>query len=321
MPLRIPSATIVGLALVGALATGRTYSADDHGYRTGTLVPSTSIECVGAPACVSTTFPAVTVQPGRRHSTRVACPASHPYLWGWDAAQHEHIQVELLAVDGGTATIEGANKADVPGRFIVSLGCSTEPFTGTQMQKSRIFAATQALPERQSQVSGQPGSTQAQNPCTSGTTVPHCQAQQQQGFFMWGWQTGHQYFDCKAPYPYVWNYTYTEADGKGVTSIGYQFQESPQTYDIWFTNWSVYETGTIVVTLACSKTNSWGGGACGPISDDPMCPVLPGTTKYNCSKTFPGVCFSTYQERCAPSDPILDCTLDFVFRPWCQAAC
>jgi hypothetical protein len=319
------SATIAGLALVVVLVSGNTYSANERSSRTTPLVPSTNIECAGAPACVSTTFPAVTVQAGHRQSTHLACPQSHPNLWGWDVAQHEHIQVDRVASDIGTATIEGINKADFPGEFIVSLGCSTEPVTrvtGTQMLKTRILARTDTLQKRKPRVIGQPASLQAEDPCTIGGTVPNCQAQQQVGFFMWGWHTGRLFFDCKGPYPYVWNYTYTEADGSGVTSIGYQFEESPQSFDIWFTNWSIYQTGTILVTLACSKTNSWAGGGCGPIIDDPMCSVLPDTTKFNCSKAFPGVCFATYQERCSASDPILDCTIDTVFfPPWCQAAC
>ena len=263
----------------------------------------------------------MTVQAGGRESTHAACPASRPNLWGWDAAQHEHIQVALVTSDTGTATIEGINKTDIPGDFVVSLGCSTELFTGTQILTARVLANTQNLPPRQPRVIGRPASLQAQDPCTIGKGVPSCQAQTQQSFFMWGWYSGREYLDCKAPYPYVWNYTYTEADGDGVTSIGFQFEESPQTMDIWFTNWSVYETGSIVVTLACSKTNQWAGGGCGPITGDPSCSVLPGTTKFNCSKAFPGVCFATYQERCSAADPILDCTKDSVFPAWCQAAC
>jgi hypothetical protein len=189
------------------------------------------------------------------------------------------------------------------------------------MNRTRILGSTDVQRPRVPRVSGQPSSSQYQDPCTLGGGVPNCQAQQQQAFFMWGWHTGRQFFDCQAPYPYVWNYTYTEAGGSGVTSIGYQFEESPQSYDIWFTNWSVYQTGSIVVTLACSKTNSWAGNDCGPVIDDPMCPIVPNSTHYNCSKTFPGVCFSTHQEQCSATSPILDCTLDFVFRPWCQAQC
>ena len=315
------AATIAGWALVVVLVSGSTYSADARAGRSTPLVPSTNSECAGAPACVSVPFPAVTVQAGHRQSTHLACPQSNPNLWGWDVAQDEHIQVDRVASDTGTATIEGINKADVPGDFVVSLGCSTEPVTATQMLKTRVLARTDTLQDRKPRVIGQPASLQAEDPCASGGGVPNCQPQQQVGFFMWGWHTGRIFFDCKAPYPYVWNYTYTEADGSGVTSIGYQFAESPQSFDIWFTNWSIYKTGTIAVTLACSKTNSWAGQACGPVEDDPMCPIIAGSTQFNCSKTFPGVCFSTHKERCSASSPILDCTLDFVFRPWCQKEC
>jgi hypothetical protein len=317
------SATIAGLALVVVLVSGNTYAANGRANPTTPFVPSTNSECAGAPACVSTTFPAVTVAAGHRQSTHLACPQSHPNLWGWDVAQHEHIQVDRVAADTGTVTLEGINKTDIPGQFIVSLGCSTEPVTvtqSTQMLKTRVLARTETLQDRKPRVIGQPASLQAEDPCKIGGTVPNCQAQQQLGFFMWGLHTVRLFFHCKGPYPYVWNYTYTEADGSGVTSIGYQFAESPQSFDIWFTNWSVYQTGTIVVSLACSKTNSWAGDACGPIMNDPVCPVLPGTTKFNCSKTFPGVCFSTYQERCSPTQPILDCTQDVLFE-YCQTTC
>ena len=321
---KVLSTTIAGLTFAVILANGNAYAANERARKTPAVVPSTNSECAGAPACVSTTFSTVTVQPGRRQSTTLACPQTHPNLWGWDVAHHEHLQVDLVAADTGTATIEGINKAELPGEFVVSLGCSTQAVTtgtGTQRLKARVLARTDTLQKRKPRQIGQPASLQAQDPCTFDGGVPNCQAQQQVGFFMWGWHTGRMFFDCKMPYPYVWNYSYTEEDGSGVTSLGYQFEESPQSFDIWFTNWSVYQTGTITVTLACSKTNSWGGDACGPIVDDDMCPVIPGTTKFNCSKTFPGVCFSTYKERCSATSPILDCTLDSIFGAWCQAEC
>ncbi|MBC7794129.1 MAG: HAMP domain-containing histidine kinase [Clostridia bacterium] len=144
------SATIAGSTLVVVLVSGNAYSAGMVGTdRTRTLVPSTNSECAGAAGCVSTTFAAVSVQAGHRQSTRVACPPSHPNLWGWDVAQHEHIQVDLVASDRGTATIEGINKAELPGDFVVSLGCSTEPVTWTQMLKTRVLARTQTLQARQ----------------------------------------------------------------------------------------------------------------------------------------------------------------------------
>src|SRR5205809_7852002 len=110
------SATISGLALVVVLVSGSTWGAAPVSQTTTPLVPSTNSECAGAPACVSVPFPPVTVPAGRRQSTHLACPQSHPNLWGWDVSQDEHIQVDRVASDTGTATIEGINKADLPGQ-------------------------------------------------------------------------------------------------------------------------------------------------------------------------------------------------------------
>ena len=318
---KVLPATIAGLFV--ALATLDAYSAPKGGQRDKTFVPSTNGECAGVPSCLSTTFAAVTVPAGRRQSTRLECPASHPNFWGWDVAHHEQLQLELVTPETGAATIQGINRTDRDGEFIVTLGCSTEPVAGTQLLKTRVLGPTKGGQKRKQRTIGKPQSIQAEDPCTfgdDGNPVPNCQAQQQQPFFMWGWHSGRRYFDCQAPYPYVWDYSYTEADGSGVTSIGYQFEESPQSYDIWFTNWSVYQTGSIVVTLACSKNNSWKGDPCGPVTDDPRCPIVPGSTVSNCSKTFPGVCFSTHKEQCSPTSPILDCTIDFAWA-WCQQEC
>ena len=317
------SATIAGLVV--ALVTLNAYSAHKDGHRDNAFVPSTNGECAGVPDCLSTTFAAVAVEAGRRQSSRLACPASHPNFWGWDVAHHEQIQVDLVSRETGAATIEGINKTASAGDFVVTLGCSTEPAGATQLLKTRVLGPTEGrLQQRKKRTAGESGVLLAEDPCTfgnNGSRVPNCQAQQQESFFMWGWHTGRRYFDCQGPFPYVWDYSYTEADGSGVTSIGYQFAESPQSFDIWFTNWSVYTTGSIVVTLACSKTNEWKGQPCGPVMDDPMCAIVPGSTVFNCSKTNPGVCFSTHKEQCSATSPILDCTLDFVFRPWCQAEC
>jgi len=258
---KVVAATIIVLALVVVLVTESAFSADGRGHGDKSFVPSTNSECAGAADCLSTTFPAVTVQARNRQSTRAVCPASHPNLWGWDVANDEQIQIDLVASDTGAVTVEGINKTATPGDFAVSLGCTAGAVTATQLLKSRVLGRTQSrsVQQRQPRVIGGPASIQADDPCTwgnSGNPVPNCQAQPQEAFFLWGWHDGRRYFDCKAPYPYVWNYTYTEADGDGVTSLGFQFEESPQSFDIWFTNWSIYQTGSIVVTLACSKTNS-----------------------------------------------------------------
>jgi hypothetical protein len=325
-------ATIAGLIV--ALVALNAYSAEKKkGPSDRKFVPSTNGECAGVPSCVSTTFAAVAVQAGRRQSTRLECPADHPIFWGWDVAHHENLQIDLASSETGAATIQGINKSASDGEFVVSLGCSTEPVAGasasgqqlpgSRLLKSRVLGPTDGKQKRKQRTIGKGRSLQSEDPCTfgdDGNPVPDCQAQQQQPFFLWGWHTGRIFFDCQAPYPYVWDYSYTEADGSGVTSIGYQFAESPQSYDIWFTNWSIYQTGSIVVTLACSKTSSWKGDPCGPVTDDPQCPIIQGSTVYNCSKTFPGVCFSTHKEQCSSTSPILDCTIDYAWA-WCQAEC
>ena len=53
---------------------------------------------------------------------RFACPVTHPNLWGWDAAQHEHIFVQMVDVDQWTVTVEGVNSSTVPGDFVVFTG-------------------------------------------------------------------------------------------------------------------------------------------------------------------------------------------------------
>ena len=79
---------------------------------------------------------------------RFACPVSHPNLWGWDAAQHEHIFVQMVDVDQFTVTVEGVNSSTVPGDFVVSLGCSDQPYAGSGIQKSRQLAPTAQLSKR-----------------------------------------------------------------------------------------------------------------------------------------------------------------------------
>jgi len=143
-------AMTAGMALVMtvAIAHAKHPEVDEHDYRTGTLVPSDENECAGVPSCLSATLPATSVPAGGRAAKRFACPASHPNLWGWDAAQHEHIFVQMIAVDQFTVTVEGVNASDTPGDFIVSLGCSVKPYAGSGIQKSRQLAPTAELTKR-----------------------------------------------------------------------------------------------------------------------------------------------------------------------------
>lgn len=292
--------------------------AGDNGFRTDLMVPSGEGECAGAPACQSVKFPAVTVPAGRRVSTRVSCPAERPHLWGWDAAQHEHVRVELVAAERRSAILDGVNQADVPGQFVVSLGCSTQPYTGTQLVKSRAFVPTKTLaPREEPPASTPPAAAEAGNACTD-LNVPNCNLQQQIGFFIWGSHTGERNFTCAGEYPYAWNYTYVNAGPHGLpTSTGIVSGEYPGTMDVLFTNWSVYKTGTITVTLACSKNNPFGGTCGGPVND-PKCPVVSGSYRHNCTSAggVP-VCIGFWQERCAANNQLFSCTNTEVFD-WCQ---
>ena len=143
-------AILVGMALVTAVAIGhaKPRSDDAHGYRTGTLVPSDANECAGVPNCLSATLPPTSVPAKGRAEMRFACPVTHPNLWGWDAAQHEHIFVQMVDVDQFTVTVEGVNSSTVPGDFVVSLGCSDQPYAGSGIQKSRQLAPTAQLSKR-----------------------------------------------------------------------------------------------------------------------------------------------------------------------------
>ena len=79
----------VGVAAIVTPAIGHAKKpglGDEHGYRTGTIVPSDANECAGVPNCVSATLPATIVPAKGRAQMQFACPLDHPNLWGWDAA-------------------------------------------------------------------------------------------------------------------------------------------------------------------------------------------------------------------------------------------
>ena len=140
--------------------------------------------------CLSATLPATSVPAKGRAEMRFACPVSHPNLWGWDAAQHEHIFVQMVDVDQWTVTIEGVNSSTVPGDFVVSLGCSDQPYAGSGIQKSRQLAPTAQLSKRKpSRTSrghlSEPGDV-GDSACDG---VPDCQPQPQPTFAMGGWES------------------------------------------------------------------------------------------------------------------------------------
>jgi hypothetical protein len=217
----------IGLALAMAAAIGNAKQlGDDHGYRTdGSLVPSDQNECAGVPSCLSAILPAKTVPARGRTQMRFACPPSHPNLWGWDSAQHEYIFVTLIDVDQWTVTVEGVNAASTPGDFVVSLGCSTEPYAGIGIQISRQLAPTSQLQKRKSARGPGSGPGQAgQLGSDACDNVPDCQLQTEPTFAMGGWETTTKSYACAAPFPYAWNFSYTQTGSPSVSAIGANFE-------------------------------------------------------------------------------------------------
>jgi len=313
-------AIFAGAALVAAAPIGHAKPPipDPHGYRTGTLVPSDANECAGVPNCISATLPATAVPARGRAEMRFACPVDHPNLWGWDAAQHEHIFVQMVDVDRWTVTIEGVNSSATPGDFVVSLGCSDQPYAGTGIQKSRQLAPTAQLSKRKS---ARTSRAHLSDPGDLGSSacdgVPDCQPQPQATFAMGGWASTTKSYQCKEPYPYAWNMSYSQTGSPSVSAIGAIFGENPGTYDVLLTNWNPFATDDVTIVVACSKDNSFSGNSCGAPQSDPGCPTIPGTSHMYCSKGPVPVCFSDYQERCQASNLLYQCTIDVVV-PWCQ---
>ena len=325
MPRQRPSRQIASFVLVlvvaGASATVDARAVGDHGYRTGgAMVPSDDKECSGVPNCLSATLPPTTV-PGRGQAqARFLCPNTHPNLWGWDAAQHEHIFVEMIAVDQYSLTARGTNAIDVPGDFAVSLGCSDRPYTGTGLQKSRQLAPTANMQHRRSartsrgNAARRPGAIGDANACDG---VPECQASEPYTFSLGGWATSSLSYTCQSPYPYAWNFTYSQTGSPSVSGVGAIFEVDPGTYDMLFTNWNPFATDDVTVTVGCSKQNSFTTNSCGATQSDPGCPVVAGSSHQYCSRGPVPVCFSTYQERCSANNLLYQCTID-VIVPWCQ---
>jgi hypothetical protein len=311
-------ALIVGFTLAASAGVHAKKLTDEHGYRTdGSRVPSDQNECAGVPSCFSATLPATSVPAKGRAEATFACPPSHPNLWNWDAAQHEYITVRLVDADVLTVTVEGINAASIPGDFVVSLGCSTEPYAGNGFNVSRHLAPTSRLQKRETvhRRGKGPGSVGnvGSDACDG---VPDCQLQPQATFAMGGWASTTKSYACAAPYPYAWGFSYTQTGSPSVSAIGEIGAVSPGNMNILLTNWNPFATDDVSIVVACSKQNSF-GGSCGGVQGDPGCPQVPGSGHEYCSKGPVPVCFGTYQERCQPSNQLYQCT-DDVIVPWCQ---
>ena len=318
---QVPSLVLV-LLVAGASVTAQARADGNHGYRTGgAMVPSDEKECTGVPNCLSATLPPTTV-PGRGQAqARFMCPGTHPNLWAWDAAQHEHVSVEMIAADRYTLTARGTNAIDAPGDFAVSLGCSDQPYAGTMLQKYRQLAPTANMNHRRSartsrgnagrRVGGEYGDSDV---CAG---VPECQAGVPATFPLGGWATIAVSYQCQSPYPFAWGFTYSQTGSPSVSAIGAIFDENPGTFDVLLTNWNPFATDDVTIVVACSKENSFTANSCGATQSDPGCPVVPGSSHQYCSRGPVPVCFSTYQERCSANNLLYQCTID-VIVPWCQ---
>src|SRR5262250_1338006 len=130
----------LGLASLLTLASATSGAA--QGYNTNAFVASGQNECRGVPNCVTDAKPAVGVSARTSITARFTCPDHHPNLWRWDVGQHEHIAVKLLAMQRHSVTVEGTSLDRAAGSFVVFLGCSTAPYAGAPVLKSRQLAPT-----------------------------------------------------------------------------------------------------------------------------------------------------------------------------------
>lgn len=132
-----------GAGLLVALLTlaGPAPSAGQSFYNTTAFVVSRS-ECLEVPGCVTEAKPAVDVPAGERVTARFDCGADRPNLVGWDAGQHEHVSVRLVAFDRTSVTVAGTNHDATQGQFVVLLGCSTAPNALSVILRSRHLTPT-----------------------------------------------------------------------------------------------------------------------------------------------------------------------------------
>ena len=225
--------------------------------------------------------------------------------------------VQLVAADRSTVTIEGVNAAKVAGMFVVSLGCSTEPYTGSGFHISRHLAPTAGLRARPASSILRPGvsSVTSDDPCVT-FNVPACQSQKQITFYVGPWESTTKSFQCKAPYLYAWSFTWAQSGSPSVSALGGVAAVNPGTTNILLTNWNPFYTDLVEVNVACSQNNSF-GGSCGAPQRDPGCPIVANSQKNHCNTGPVPVCFQNYEERCAPNNQLYRCTIDLGLS-WCS---
>lgn len=109
------------------------------------FVASSRNECTGVPGCLTVDQSPVQVTGQRAATARFSCPQSHPNLWSWDVAQHEHVVVDMVDVDAGSLTVKGVGRDPATGVFRVSLGCSRDPYAGSGFFYGRAIVPSGTL--------------------------------------------------------------------------------------------------------------------------------------------------------------------------------
>jgi hypothetical protein len=107
------------------------------------IIPYQRQECLGADQRPCRTVHTRYTRVGAHQAQEVtlACPSGYPYVTGWDAKRHEHLELTVApqppAVASSTSgrlrslTVLVRNHAKVAGSFRLYVGCSTRPFAGT----------------------------------------------------------------------------------------------------------------------------------------------------------------------------------------------
>jgi len=297
-----------------AIAANAGAGNDPLGYRTDLFVASNKNECSGVPSCLPATMARVVVPASKKKAERFACPDSHPNLWAWDSAQHEHVTVQMVAIDRRTVTVEGVNTTSTVGEFEVSLGCSTQPYAGSVVQQSRHLAPTRFMGHQH-----RSEARQASPPLSTDTSVCNgireCQVQPQPWQDIGPWGSIAQGYTCVGAYPYANYYTYIQTGSPSISAMGIVRDVTPQTYDILMTNWNLFAHDKVEVILACSKYNI-NGGSCGGVQRDPNCPVIGGSQHTYCNGGPVPVCIQDWNERCSANQQLYQCT-DELAITWC----
>jgi hypothetical protein len=97
-------------------------------YDTTQILAHTHNECGPAADCITVLAAQETVEAGAGMLVTATCPATDPFVHGWDAEQHEHLLAHLLQSKStaNAVTLAVRNVADAPRTISVYLGCSVD---------------------------------------------------------------------------------------------------------------------------------------------------------------------------------------------------